>query len=587
MPMVDEREFVVDEGKGLGDFLAALKRRRLLGLLTAAAVFVAGALAVILWPTLYTSTAVVLIEEPEVPQELVQTTVTTFAAQQIQLINQRVMTRSNLAGIIEKFDLYAAKREHLPTLMLTQDVQERIQMDLINVELKDPNSGMPTIDTIAFTVGFEHDDPKVAQQVANDLVSLYLEENVRSRTVQTAETSEFLTEEVERLDQDVKGLEAQIARFKEENNDSLPQLNPLNAQIIQRTEDQLSEIKRQLRSIAESRTLLEAQLVQIDRTAPTILADGRPVVSPTDQLQALQTQLAMLEGKYSANHPDVIRTRREIQALEQQTGITSNLNNSAPALADARSRLARARETYSAAHPEVKRLEREVSALEAATLQSREDFDAMVIPDNPAFIQITAQLNSLAAEEGSLRAQAAEFRQRISELERNLLAAPQVEQQLFALQRKLETATQRYVAMRERQFGAQMGQALESQSKGERFVLVEPPDLPLQPSSPNRPALLLLLLVLAPAIGVGIIQLKEAMDDSVWVGKDLESLLGMPPIAEIPVIKTQQEKRRQRGLQTAFWAGVPATVICMVLLVHFAYRPLDVLWYTVVRKLGL
>ncbi len=585
--MVDEREFLVDEGKGLGDFLAALKRRRWLGLLTAAAVFIAGALAILFWPTLYTSTAVVLIEEPEVPQELVQTTVTTFAAQQIQLINQRVMTRSNLAGIIEKFDLYAEKRKHLPTLMLTEDVEESINMDLINVELNDPTSNRPALSTIAFTIGFEHDDQKIAQQVANDLVSLYLEENVRSRTVQTAETSEFLTEEVERLDQEVKDLEAKIARFKELNNDSLPQLSQLNSQIIQRTEDQLLEINRQIRSIEESRVLLQAQLAQVDRTAPTILADGRAVVSPTDQLKALQTQLAMLEGKYSPSHPDVMRARREVEALQQQTGITADLSQTAPALADAKSRLARARETYSAEHPEVKRLEREVASLELATIERGDSIDSAVIPDNPAYIQITAQLNSLTAEENSLRTQAGQLRARISSIEQNMLAAPQVEQELIGLQRELATATQRYVAMRERQFGAEMGQALESQSKGERFVLVEPPNFPLQPSSPNRPALLLLLLVLAPAIGVGIIQLKEAMDDSVWVGKDLESLLGMPPIAEIPMIMTRQEAARHRSLRIAAWAGVPVTMICLVLVVHFAYRPLDILWYSVVRQLGL
>jgi len=585
--MVDEREFLAEEGKGLGDFLAALRRRKWLGLITALVVFVVGALITFLWPTKYTSTAIILIEEPEVPQELVQTTVTTFAAQQIQLINQRVMTRSNLAGIIEEFDLYPEKREYLPTLLLTEDVQEQVQMDLVNVELTDPRSGRPTVDTIAFTVGFEHESPKLAQQVANELVSLYLEENVRSRTVQTAETSEFLTAEVERLDAQVSRLEQRLATFKEENKDSLPELTQLNLQIIQRTEDQLLEVQRQKQAAEERRILLQAQLAEIDKMAPTILADGRAVVSPQNQLKALQTQLAMLEGKYSAGHPDVMRTRRELQALQEQTGITADMSDTGPALADARTRLAQARETYSDEHPEVKSLEREVASLEAANTGQRELADSQVQPDNPAYIQISAQIESLGADRNALAEQERALRQRIADIEENMLRAPQVEQELFSLTRQLQTATQRYVAMRDRQFGAEMGQALESQSKGERFVLVEPPDLPLLPSSPNRPALLLLLLILAPAVGVGVIQLKEAMDNAVWAPKDVEELLGTAPIAEIPLIMTPSDEARQKRMKLAALAGVPATMAVMAIVIHFAIRPLDVLWYTVVRQLGI
>lgn len=585
--MVDDRDYLADEGKGLGDFLAALRRRKKLGLITAAVVFVIGTAITLLWPTMYTSTAVILIEEPEVPEQLVQTTVTTFAAQQIQLINQRVMTRSNLASIIEKFDLYAEKREHLPTLLLTEDVQEQIKMDLINVELTDPSTGRPTIDTIAFTVGFEHENPRTAQQVANELVSLYLEENVRSRTVQTAETSEFLSAEVQRLDREVKQLEEQLAAFKEANKDSLPENTQLTLQIMQRTEDQLLDIRRQLQSNEESRILLQAQLAQIDKMAPQILADGQPVVAPEDQIKALETRLAMLEGKYSADHPDVLRTRRELQALREQTGIVADLSDVAAELTAARAELAKARDTYTADHPEVQRLQRLVESLEAKAVEQRDQADALVKPDNPAYIQIQAQLEQLNADQKALKSQERELRRRLDEMEQQLLKAPRVEQQLLALQRQLQTATQRYVAMRDRQFGAEMGEALESQSKGERFVLVEPPDLPLEPSSPNRPALLLLLLILAPAAGVGAIQLKESLDHAVWAARDLENVQGAPPIAEIPLILTAEDQARQRRLRLVALAGVPATLAVLALLVHFVYRPLDVLWYTVARQLGL
>jgi len=585
--MVDDTDYLADEGKGLGDFIASLRRRKALGALTAAIFFVVGAIVTVIWPTQYTSAGIVLIEEPEVPEQLVQTTVTTFAAQQIQLINQRVMTSSNLVNIIKEFDLYAEKREHLPTLLLVEDVKEQMKLDLINVELTDPGTGRPMVDTIAFTVGFEHKNPTTAQMVANELVSLYMEENVRSRTVQTAETSEFLSTEVNRLDSEVKVLENQLATFKEANKDSLPEIVQLKMNILQRTEDQLLDIRGQQQSLEESRIMLGAQLAQVDKMAPTILPDGQAVISPENQIKALQTRLSMYQGKYSPDHPDVIRTKRELEALRAQTGITADLSDTTAALMAARADLAKTRETYTADHPEVQRLQRLVDNLESQAVSARDEADALVQPDNPAYIQITTQLSQLEADEIALAQTERELRTRIARIESNALKGPRVEQELLAMQRQMQTATQRYIAMRDRQFSAEIGQALESQSKGERFVLVEPPQLPLQPSSPNRPAILILLLLLAPAMGMGMIQLKELTDNSIWTPKDIGFIQGAEPIASIPLIMNAADVSHRRKIRLLTYAGIPAAIILMAVLTHFAVRPLDVLWYTAVRQLGL
>jgi uncharacterized protein involved in exopolysaccharide biosynthesis len=585
--MIDHTEYPVEDARGLGVSVAMLRRRKKLAILTTLIVFVLGTAVTFAWPTTYKSLAIILLQEPDVPEELVQTTVTTYAAQQVQYINQRVMTRSNLASIIEKFDLYPDKRRYLPTLLLTEDVEDQISMDLVTVETADPQMGRPVIQTIAFSVGFEHQDPKTAQQVANELVSLYMEENVRARTVQTAETSQFLTEEVARLDREAKILEDRLARFKEENEGSLPELKDLNLRMLQRTEDELMQIERDLNALEDTRILLDAQLAQIRPTAPMVLPSGQTVVSPEDQLKSLLTILAVLEGRYEPDHPDIIRARREIQALREKTGLTADLTETNAALGAARTELAKARETYSSDYPEVLRLERLVKSLEAKSKGQRKEFDALIEPDNPAYIQLTAQREMLTMNERALKQERAELQQRLRDYEQRLLKAPTVEQELFAMARQLETATARYVAIRDRQFGAEMGQALETQSKGERFVLVEPPDLPLEPSSPNRPALLLLLLVLSPAAGFGMVKLRDSMDHSIWDAGDLEAVQGTPAIAEIPLIMTRRDQAKRRRARTAAIAGVPAAVLILAIIVHFAVRPLDVIWYVVLRKIGI
>ena len=87
MQMEPERE------RTLVDYLAIVKRRRAQLWIGFAAVFVPALLIALLWPPLYRSTGTILIEQQQVPQDLVPSTITSFAAERIQLIKQRVMAR--------------------------------------------------------------------------------------------------------------------------------------------------------------------------------------------------------------------------------------------------------------------------------------------------------------------------------------------------------------------------------------------------------------------------------------------------------------------------------------------------------------
>jgi uncharacterized protein involved in exopolysaccharide biosynthesis len=575
-----------DDSRTFGDYIDALKRRRKPAILIAAGLLLAGLLGIFFWPNAYTSTAVILIEDPEVPPGLVPTTVTTFAARQVQYINQRVMTRTNLANIIEKFELFPEERKYLPTLLLVPDVEKQMSIDIIDVQ--QPNaSGQQVSSTIAFKLGFEHDNPQIARQVANEMVSLYLAENVRARTEQTAQTSEFMQDEVNRLDTEVKDLEQQIATLKAANEGALPELMQFNMQSISAIDNEILEIDRQIQSLTENKILLDAELAKLSPMATTVLPDGRAVVAPEEQLKALQTQLAMMEGRYSADHPDVQRVRRDLAAVQAQLGTDLDLADNSASLGDARTELAKARERYAPGHPEVQALERKVAALEARASAPPGRNAGSLKADNPVFIQIRAQRETLETQERSLRSKQIELRARRTEFERRTMKSSDVEKELSGMFRRLNTAASSYQAARERLFAAKMGQALETQSKGERFTLVEPPDLPLQPSSPNRPVLLALLIVLVLAAGLGWPQLAESMDESVTSARALERVQGAPPIAEIPVIENEDDRRHDSRVKLTALVIAPVLVVIALLLVHFLFIPLDVLWYVALRRLGM
>lgn len=574
-----------DDSRTFADYLDALRRRRKPALAIALTLLLLGGTAIFLWPNAYTSTAVILIEDPEVPPGLVPSTVTTFAARQIQYINQRVMTRTNLANIIEKFNLFPEERKYLPTLLLVPDVEKDMSIDVVDVQ-QQTATGQQVNSTIAFTLGFEHEDPQVARQVTNELVSLYLAENVRARTEQTAQTTQFIVDEVTRLDNEVKELEAQIATVKSENEGALPELMNFNMQLMQQLTNDIQEIDRQLQANRENKIMLDAELGKLSPMGTQVLADGKPVVAPEDQLKALQTQLAMLEGRYSPSHPDVVRTRRDLAAVQAQLGTNVDVSGSASALANARVELAKAEERYSPDHPEVQRLKREVASLEQRPTSSGTNLGSLKA-DNPVYIQLRAQRDTLESQERSLQSKQAEIRAQRVDLEGKIKRSTGVEKDLSALQRRLITATASYQAAREKGFVSKMGQALETQSKGERFTLVEPPDLPLVPSSPNRPVLLALLIVLVLAAGLGWPQVAESMDQSINSARAVERVQGAPPIAEIPRIETIEDHQQVRKTRIATFLIVPAVLVVILLVVHFFFVKLDILWYVAMRRMGM
>ncbi len=575
-----------DDNRTIGDYLDALKRRRKPALVIALSLLVLGTIAIFVWPNAYTSTAVILIEDPDIPPGLVPTTVTTFAAKQIQYINQRVMTRSNLVEIIEKFDLFPEERKYLPTLLLVGDVEKDMSIDIIDVQQQGAG-GQTVTSTIAFRLGFESADPQIARQVANELVSLYLAENVRARTEQTAETSDFMQAEVDRLDAEVKGLEAQISDIKRDNKGSLPELNAFNMQLLNTLTNDISEIDRQIQSIYENRIMLDAELAKLSPISTTVTPDGRPISSPEDQLKALQTELSRLQGRYSPDHPDVKRVSRDLAAVRAQLGANIDLDQIEANLAEARLKLAKAEASYTPDSPQVQQARRLVESLAAEAAMPRSRGVGSMEPDNPIYIQVRAQKEMLGSSERSLVTKQAELRARRADIERKMVQSSDIEKDLSALFRRLNTATFSYQKARDSLVTAKMGQALETQSKGERFALVEPPDLPLLPSSPNRPVLLALLIVLVFAAGLGWPQVAESMDAAIYSARAIERVQGAPPIAEIPLIVTTEDRKRDRNVRVGALLIAPVIVAVILALIHFLWIPLDILWYVGLRRLGM
>jgi uncharacterized protein involved in exopolysaccharide biosynthesis len=581
-----------EEKFDLRALLAAAGRRRKSMLIAGGCALGVTALLALFLPAYYRSAATILIEQQELPSELVRSTVTSYADQRVQVISQRVMTTKNLLGIIERYDLYPYKRKHDTREELIGQMRKDIKLNMISADVIDPRSGMPREATIAFSVSYTSRSPQLAARVANELTTLYLNENITERTRLAEDASSFLNEESERVGKHINELEEELSKFKEKSGDSLPELASLNMTMLDRSEQDLRQQESHLVSLEQQRVYLEAQLVQIKPNSVVFSDSGERILTSADRLKSLRSQLASARAKYADDHPDIARMTREIAGLEAQEGNggESAANDVARQLEDARGRLAEAQKKYAPEHPDLARAEREVKTLETELVRENARPAAPVSnqqPDNPAYIQIHAQLEATRNDIAGTNSQLAQMRAQVASYRRKISISPQVEREYRELARDYQNSQLKYQELRSKQMEAQVAQNLESGRKGERFTMIEPPLPPEEPSSPNRTIIWVLGVILSLGLAAGVAALRESLDGTVRGRKDLLQLIKDAPLVLIPMIDTDSDARAGRQRLRYALGAVAVVGLSAVLAVHFLYRPVDVLWFQALRKFGM
>jgi uncharacterized protein involved in exopolysaccharide biosynthesis len=212
------------QGRGqvvdLGQYWAIFKRRALYCLAAFVIVLLLGAFVTAIQRPIYEAKGKLLVESQAIPTDLVQPTVTDSAYQRVQVIQQRIMTRDNLLALVKKYGMFSREQQWMSGTELLDLMRERTKFDLVDI-----NSGArPGSSTIAFTVSFDYENPEIALRVANDLLTLILNEDARNRTNRAEETTEFLAHESDRLQGQLAAIQAQIAENQSHSQDPTSEL---------------------------------------------------------------------------------------------------------------------------------------------------------------------------------------------------------------------------------------------------------------------------------------------------------------------------------------------------------------------------
>jgi polysaccharide biosynthesis transport protein len=512
---------------GLSDYLSILKRRWLQMVIAAALILLASIILAIFLPPVYQSVGTILVESQHIPDDVVKANVTTYADERIEVIKQRVMTRDNLYRIMQKYNLYPKKVDSETTSTLIDKMRKSISVDLLNADVN--NSGGPKA-TIAFKLGFEYENPELTHKVANEIVTLFLDENVKARTERATETTEFLTQEVETLRKELESVENKVAAYKQQYSDALPEHMDMHMNMLERAELDMKEVDREAKATQEELRYLDVQLASSKAAVKRGNTSSDSLGNPISNLDKAKAELDRALILYKETHPTIRALKRKIENLEKET-------------------------------------EAPVQAKSTKT-----DIETELV-----VAKVQAEIEAAKVRLNSYDQQKKSMREKMAQLQAQVTKSPQVEKGLFSLMRDYENAKSKYEEVKSKQINAKIAGNLEQENKAERFSMLEPPIFPDKPIKPDRKKIIAVGILGALVGSLALVALLESLDGRLRGVEAMSAVINMRPLVIVPYITTQAELKRKRHL-TRYWIlALIAALLLALLLIHLLVAPLDLL----------
>jgi polysaccharide chain length determinant protein (PEP-CTERM system associated) len=499
--MIGYREMSFD------DYLRILKRRLKVILVPAAFGALVGYLITLFLTPEYTSTSLILIERPTVPQNLVQSVTTDDLFTRLATMQERILSRTRLQPLIERYDIYKGERktsmEDAVDTMRKAIAVTPVQFDSSMVKSSNKQPTVP-----GFSISYMAENPRLVQQVCTELTSMFMEENLQQHEQLARGTTDFLSTQIAEAKQALDDQNAKLAEFKSKNLGALPDDQQANLQVLGTLNTQLSAVTDQLSRAQQDKAYLQSLLTQQEASWQAALSGNGGPDNPNpleDQLAKMKQGLAALKGRYTDDYPDVVKLKSAIAQLEKQIADEKTSGQAAQAEPGAQAQL------------------------------SDNTADAKATP--PKSIQeLRAQLQQVDILIRTKTKQQEQLQQQLRSYESRVQVTPVVEQQFKQLTMGHDAALKFYNDLLASRDKSQMSVDLESRGQGEQFRVLDSPNLPQDPSFPIWWEFALGGLGGGMALGIVIAGLLEVRDKAIRDERDVEFYLELPTLALVPSI---------------------------------------------------
>jgi succinoglycan biosynthesis transport protein ExoP len=490
-------------GVGIGDYLGALRRRYIYLITILPAVLFICVVAAFGIPPLYQSTATIMLELSSVPKDIIETTVISYADQQIEIVSSRVMTVQSLLKIVHDIDPYPNRKD-----WSENDKAQRI-LDNTSLERVDAVTLKPTPESNAFSLHYDNPNPNIAAAVDERLAQLFLTYNQLVRSVAASEATGFLQKQSDGIAQQMREVDVRIAEVKRKYGEALPELLLRNQSSVEDYQRQIDVLQQQILTAQEKESVLALQLSQMSPNLITQSGDLTDVAT-------VRAKLTEAEQRYTPDHPEVKRLRRALETLMAQ------------------------------------------SAGRTGTKQTA---------NNPQYLLTEAQLKSARETLANLQAQSNTARAKQEQRRELVQMTPAAEREVSEVLRRKEVLQNEYQRVQDRLQSANLAETFESHQGGERFALVRSPTVPRLPVYPNRVGLLMLGLIIGAALAGIAVALTESMDSNVRTSKDLPLPEGVEVLSSIPYINNRSDRRRRAIMFTSFVAAYSVALFVVAVVI--------------------
>lgn len=449
------------------------------------ALAIAAFVGIALLPNKYKATTTVEVDPQKVPEQFVSELVRVSPLDRLQTIGQELLSETRLQKIIDQWDLYPELRQTAPL----ETVYEQMRNDVV-IEVKQSGGGLAI-----FSITYQGKDPATVAKVANQLASDFIDSNLQSREQHAAGTKEFLNVQLQEAKNVLETQENNLRQYKMSHLGELPQ----QQDAILHT---LSNYQAELQANAGNLSRLDAERLTLTQLPDSVPSGGNS--QSMSERAWFENEKGRLEG-----------------------------------------RLNELRRRYTDGFPEVQDLVRQLNHVneKLKTLPADKPYEASSSAKPSA---TGLRLEFIAKEMQRLKEEQKRIQEQIANYQGKLEAIPRREQEMIDLTRNYDISKSRYESLLGKSYAADMSNALDSQEKGERFIILDPARVPEKPYKPNRRRFMAISLVMSFLLAVGVVVAKEYLDPRVKTEREIRVAYPepIPLLAAIPLIQTPLERRR-------------------------------------------
>ncbi|MFN4239691.1 MAG: XrtA system polysaccharide chain length determinant [Erythrobacter cryptus] len=486
--------------------LWAVWHRRWIALATAWGVCLIGWLVIALIPNSYESKARVYVDVKDVLSR--QLGFAGDGKEEIMRVRQTLSSAKNLEKVI------TATR-------LGEGITERGALDAAIAELEKKvkvTSEQDNLFEITAVIGrsdlSDAENAVLARDVVQKLLDILREEHIVGNRAGISTAIADLDRQLEERKRELEEAEQRRLAFEAQYPDLVGGSESLSNK-VQQARAELRDVEANL---AAAESALASITAQIASTPRTLVSTGRDATGPKAALLQAQTQLAELRARgLTDNHPDVVAATRQVTLLAKQAAAAGD--------------------------------------------------DAGGTP-NPAYASLVAIRSERQANVEALQARRAALQSNFAALMASQASEPTVAAEANRISRDYDVLRKNYEKLLEDREALRTRGKVEDKASQFRFDVIQQPSVPQKPAAPNRPLLLLGVLVVGIGAGVAAAYAMAQLKAGFATPKKLEAALALPVIGAISLNLSDAARALEKKRLTQFFGACGGLVaVFMVLIV--------------------